>query len=215
MKPLIWSLLDELRAATLSLLTWLPTELGVIARRRLLRHFLGHVGRNARILPGLRLTNPEKIRIGSNCNLNYNVFIAGGGEVTIGDWVGFGPDVKIWSVNHRFDDPDTPWQKQGWNSDPVKIEDDVWVAANVFVMPGVTIGHGAILSAGSVVNKSIPPFAIVAGNPARVIGWRRPQVAVAEDVPSGCGSATVTVLTEEFRHCGNPPSQAGSLQVRT
>ncbi len=214
MKPLVWSLWNEIRAATLALLNWLPTELGVIARRRLLHHFLGRVGKNVRILPGLRLTNPEKIRIGSNCSFNHNVFIAGGGEVTIGDWVGFGPDAKVWSVNHRFDDPDTPWQRQGWIRNPVMIADDVWVGANVFVMPGVTIGHGAILSAGSVVNKSIPPFAIVAGNPARVVGWRRRQTGAAEEVPSGRGSATVTELTEDFRRSRNPLSQAGSPQVR-
>ena len=215
MKSLFWSLREEIRAAILSLLTWLPTGLGVIARRRLLRHFLGCVGANARILSGLRLTNPEKIRIGSNCNFNHNVYIAGGGEVTIGDWVGFGPDAKIWSVSHRFDDPDSPWQKQGWIRNPVIIGDDVWVAANVFVMPGVTIGHGAILSAGSVVNKSIPSFAIVAGNPARVIGWRRPQVSAAEEeVPSGRSSATITQLTEHFRRSGNSLGQAASPQVQ-
>jgi len=55
----------------------------------------------------------------------------------------------------------------------VTIEDDVWLGANVFVMPGVTIGKGAIVSAGSVVNKSVPSYAIVVGNPARVIGWRK------------------------------------------
>lgn len=214
MKPLVWSLWEEIRAAILSLLTWLPTELGVIARRRLLHHFLGYIGTNVRILPGLRLTNPEKIRIGSNCSFNYNVFIAGGGDVTIGDWVGFGPDAKIWSVNHRFDDPDTPWQEQGWVRKPVMIADDVWVGANVFIMPGVTIGRGAILSAGSVVNKSIPPFAIVAGNPARVSGWRRPQAGAAEEVPIGRGSAIVTELTEDFRRSRNPPSQVDSPQIR-
>ena len=91
----------------------------------------------------------------------------------------FGPDVKVWSVNHRFDDPDTPWQLQGWEAKEVVIEDDVWLGANVFVMPGVIIHKGAIISAGTVVNKSIPAFALVAGNPGRVVGWRKRPAAAA------------------------------------
>jgi acetyltransferase-like isoleucine patch superfamily enzyme len=80
--------------------------------------------------------------------------------------------VKIWSVNHRIEDVTRPWLLQGSNKKAVVIEDDVWLAANVFVMPGVTIGRSAVVAAGSVVNKSIPAYAIVAGNPGRVVGWR-------------------------------------------
>jgi maltose O-acetyltransferase len=145
----------------------------------------------------LRLTSPERVRIGSNCQFNYDVYIAGGGGVTIGDWVGFGPDAKIWSVNHRFDDPDTPWQQQDWDRKPVTIEDDVWIAANVFVMPGVTIGRGAIISAGSIVNKSIPPFAIVSGNPARVVGWRRSPTSAVADGARGLGVSCAEGVTPD------------------
>jgi len=100
----------------------------------------------------------------------------------------FGPDVKVWSVNHRFDDPDTPWQLQGWEAKEVVIEDDVWLGANVFVMPGVIIHKGAIISAGTVVNKSIPAFALVAGNPGRVVGWRKRRADAA--AADGGGAAT-------------------------
>lgn len=189
MTRLEWPLAGEIRSLALGLLTWLPTRLGIRARRQLLRLFVGEVGKNVRVLPGLRITSPELVRIGSNCQFNYGVFITGGGGVTIGDWVGFGPDAKIWSVNHRFSDPDTPWQQQDWDRKPVKIEDDVWIAANVFVMPGVTIGRGAIVSASSVVNKSIPPFAIVSGNPARVIGWRRAPTSAATEAARGSGAS--------------------------
>ena len=154
-------------------LAGLPLRTGVWVRARLMRRFFAAMGDGTVIQAGMRVTNPEKITIGANCNFARGVFITGGGGVTIGDWVGFGPDVKVWSVNHRFDDPDRPWLLQGWEMKPVVIEDDVWLGANVFLMPGVTIGRGAIVSACAVVGKSVPPYSLVAGNPARVVGWRK------------------------------------------
>jgi len=173
MKAFYWELRSEFKSVILSILGSFPLRLGVMLRARLLPRYMERLGANTIVQHGFRVTVPERVSIGSNCNIGQSAFIAGGGGVRIGDWVGFGPDVKVWSVNHRFDDPDIPWLKQGWEYKPVVIEDDVWLAANVFVMPGVTIGHGTIVSAGSVVTKSMPPFAIVAGNPGRVIGWRK------------------------------------------
>ena len=63
---------------------------------------------------------------------------------------------------------------QGWDHEEVVIEDDVWVGANAVIMPGVRIGKGAIISASTVVMKSVPPYAIMAGNPGRLVGWRKP-----------------------------------------
>lgn len=172
-KRSFWFLRAELAAFVCWVLANLPLRLGIWARSRFMRYFFQHLGTHTTLQSGLRLTNPEKISIGSHCNFAQGVFITGGGGVTIGDWVGFGPDVKVWSVNHHFDDPDRPWLLQGWDLKPVVIEDDVWLGANVFVMPGVTIGRGAIVSACALINKSIPPFALVAGNPGRVVGWRK------------------------------------------
>jgi acetyltransferase-like isoleucine patch superfamily enzyme len=180
-----WTLNAEVKGFALWLLAGMPTGVGVWVRARLLRFFFKHLGERTVIQAGMRVTNPEKVSIGSRCNFAQGVFITGGGGVTIGDWVGFGPDAKVWSVNHRFDDPDRPWLQQGWEQQPVVIEDDVWLGAGVFVMPGVTIGKGAIISACALVNKSIPPYALVAGNPARVVGWRkRPPDADAPPAPA-------------------------------
>lgn len=173
LKAMVWSLRTEVKAIALAALCAMPFRIGVWMRARLLPAFLGAMGANTTVHTGLRVTMPQKVRIGSHCHFGPDIFITGGGGVTIGDWVGFGPDVKVWSVNHRFEDPDTPWLLQGWESKPVFIEDDVWLAANVFVMPGVRIGRGAVVSAGSVVSKSVAPYAIVAGNPGRVVGWRK------------------------------------------
>ena len=173
LRSIWWQIRAEGEPLTLWFLAKIPGRLGVWIRSIAMRRFLKHLGKNTVFQLGLRITSADQVSVGSNCNFAQGVFIAGGGGVLIGDWVGFGPDAKVWSVNHRFDDPDRPWQLQGWTKKPVVIEDDVWLAANVFVMPGVTIGKGAIISAGTVVNKSIPAYAVVSGNPGRVVGWRK------------------------------------------
>lgn len=155
------------------LILWLPLSLGIAVRQAFLPSIVGGFGKNVAIQPGLRITTPKKLFIGDDCQFNENVYIAAGGGVRIGNWVGIGPGVKIWSVNHRFSDPDVPFILQGWDLKEVVIEDDVWIGANAFVMPGVLIGKGAIISAASVLLKPVPSYAIVAGNPGRVVGWRK------------------------------------------
>lgn len=173
MKRAVWEGRAELKFLALWFSAIVPGHLGTRLRQLVLRRFLRGFGQDTVIQAGFRIINPERVSFGSHCSIAQGVFITGGGGVSLGDWVGLGPDTKIWSVNHRFDDPDRPWMLQGWDKKPVVIEDDVWLAANVFVMPGITIGKGAIVSAGTVVNKSIPPYAIVVGNPGRVVGWRK------------------------------------------
>jgi acetyltransferase-like isoleucine patch superfamily enzyme len=185
LKKTWWELRAESKGLALWFLAGIPGKLGQRARGFFMRYFLRRLGPHTVIQSGLRITNPESVAIGAHCNLAQGIFITGGGGVDIGDWVGFGPDVKIWSVNHRFEDPDRPWLQQGWDKKPVRIEDDVWLGAGVFVMPGITIGKGAIISACAVVNKTVPPYALVAGNPARVVGWRkRPADAPPAPTPA-------------------------------
>ncbi len=179
LKETYWTLRHECKLLALWFIGECPVGPGQWLRSILLGRFLKEFGRDNTIQRGFRVFTPEMVSIGSHCNFAQGVFITGGGGVTIGNWVGLGPDVKIWSVNHRYDDPDTPWLRQGSIKKPVIIEDDVWLAANVFVMPGVTLGKGAIVSAGSVVTKSVPAYALVAGNPGRVVGWRKQAAANA------------------------------------
>lgn len=209
-----WSFRHELRQLVLWFIGEVPVGPGNWLRARCLPWYLKKLGHNTVIQHGFRVFTPEKVSIGANCNFAQGVFITGGGGVTIGDWVGLGPDVKVWSVNHRFDDPDQPWLLQGSNKKEVVIGDDVWLAANVFVMPGVAIGKGAIVAAGSVVNKSIPPFALVAGNPARVIGWRKKP----EDAPSAQADTEVAgtipgPLPHGCRGAGIDPVRAKDLSL--
>jgi acetyltransferase-like isoleucine patch superfamily enzyme len=88
------------------------------------------------------------------------------------------PGVKIWSGNHSYRDRAVPIREQGWTEAPVSIGNDVWLASNAFICPGVTLPDGVVVSAGSVVGvKQYPPFSILAGNPARVIGFREGKQA--------------------------------------
>jgi len=172
-KSAYWAARQDAPAIWFWLLGKLPGSFGIAVRARLLPRFFGACGDSQTFQMNMRVTNPRKLRIGRRCNFGQGVFITAGGGVTLGDYVGMGPESKIWSVNHRFDDPDTPWLEQGYEYKEVVIGDDVWIGANAFVMPGVEIGKGAIISAGTVLSKSVPAFSIVAGNPGRVVGWRK------------------------------------------
>ena len=96
-----------------------------------------------------------------------------GEKTVIGNYVMMGPDCLILTKNHRFDRTDIPMCKQGDAlTEPVIVGDDVWIGARVIILPGTIIGHGAVIGAGSVVSGNIPPMAVAAGNPARVLRMR-------------------------------------------
>jgi acetyltransferase-like isoleucine patch superfamily enzyme len=109
------------------------------------------------------------IRIGRDCLVGEFCVIRGPGGVTIGDRVYLSPMVHIYSSNHRFDDPQTPFIDQGVTAEGVVIEDDCWIGAKVVVLDGVTIGRRSVVAAGAVVTQDVPAHSLVAGVPARVI----------------------------------------------
>ena len=91
------------------------------------------------------------------------------GPVTIGNNVILAQNVVASGLNHEYKDPATPIHAQPVTTAPIVIEDDCWIAANVVITAGVTIGRHSVVAAGAVVTKDIPAFSIAAGNPARVI----------------------------------------------
>jgi maltose O-acetyltransferase len=112
----------------------------------------------------------HKVEIGSNSGIGYNARL---GAVKMGNNVMMGPDVIILSGSHVFDSRLLPMRVQGGTEDnPVLISDDVWIGARAIILPGVHIGKGAIVGAGAVVSKDVPEYAIVVGNPARVVKQR-------------------------------------------
>jgi acetyltransferase-like isoleucine patch superfamily enzyme len=117
------------------------------------------------------ITKLECFFLGHGCNLK-NAYIESSGGVKIGNYVHFGPNVFIWSVNHNYCNPSSLPYDSEIISKPVIIKDYVWIGANVSIIPGLTIENGAIVAMGSVVTKNVPEGAIVGGNPARIIKYR-------------------------------------------
>lgn len=118
---------------------------------------------------GMVVNFPENVTFGDNLIVNRNVSITARSRVTIGNNVLFGPNVVINDSNHLFKDRETPINKQGHTAEEIVIEDDVWIASNSVILKGVHIGKGAVVAAGSVVTKDVPPYVVVAGVPARQI----------------------------------------------
>lgn len=97
-----------------------------------------------------------------------------GRGASIGDNVMMGPECMIFTRNHAFARVDIPMNQQGMKEfEPVSIGNDVWIGARVTILPGVHIADGCIIGAGAVVTKDIPEYAIVGGNPARVLKYRK------------------------------------------
>ncbi|MBE0564726.1 MAG: acyltransferase [Krumholzibacteria bacterium] len=162
-----------------------PDSFGSPARVRLLRRHFAAVGPRLAILEGARFRNLQNIRLGDNVSIGTDCLLQAGGGLSIGDHTLLGPGCKIWTQNHVADDPDRPIAEQGATYAAVSIGRDCWIGADAFIMPGVALPDGCIVAAGSVVGiKNYPPFAILMGNPARVIGYRggrRPAAAPGGD----------------------------------
>jgi acetyltransferase-like isoleucine patch superfamily enzyme len=138
--------------------------------RRLIR-----MGKSASISPDAIFSNPDRISFGHNIHIGSRTHIWAGpstGRITIGDDVLIGPDVMITAASYRFDDG-SPVTSQVMDEGDINIGNDVWLGAKVVVLPGVSIGAGAIVGASAVVSKNIPDFAIAVGIPARIVGQRK------------------------------------------
>lgn len=114
----------------------------------------------------------SKLIIGDNSGIGQNAIISG--SVVIGDNVMMGPDCIIYTRNHSFSDVNTPIRLQGFDEEKtVYIGNDVWIGGRVIILPGRKIGDGSVLGAGSVITKDVPSYAVVGGNPARVLKYRK------------------------------------------
>jgi acetyltransferase-like isoleucine patch superfamily enzyme len=114
----------------------------------------------------------EGLVIGDGVGIAQNAFIQVRGNVTIGNKVIFGPGVSIFSENHNWQDNTRPIVDQGATRGDVIIGDECWLGANCIILAGVTVGKGAIIAAGSVVTKDVPPNEIWGGCPAKFIKTR-------------------------------------------
>ena len=87
------------------------------------------------------------------------------------------PDVSILTHTHNIERTDIPMGQQGMRVSEVIIGNDVWIGIRVIIMPGVKVGNGAVIGAGTVVTKDVPDYAIVGGVPARIIKFRKRKIS--------------------------------------
>ena len=153
---------------------WLPRSCYSIVSLKIRYFFLKridkNVGKNVNIEQ--HVVFGEEFEIGDNSTVGFRSDIYG--PVKIGKDVMIGPEVAIYTHNHKHDEIDIPMIKQGYTENkPVYIEDNVWIGRRVLIMPGVCIGTGSIVAAGAVVTKNVEPYSIVGGNPAKIIKYRK------------------------------------------
>ena len=122
---------------------------------------------------GIMIGSPEKFSIDSTSHLKSNTYIdCSWGGVTIGRYFHPGRGLTIFSSNHNYEGGDLiPYSKTSIPK-PVVIKDFVWCGANVTICPGVTIGEGVVIGAGTVVTKDVPDYAVIGGNPAKILKYR-------------------------------------------
>jgi acetyltransferase-like isoleucine patch superfamily enzyme len=117
----------------------------------------------------------SKISIGNNTHFNSGVHLNSsvGGSISIGDNCLIGPNFLARTASHAFRDRSRTVRSQGHNCLDIVIHNDVWIAANVTVIGGVTLSEGCVVGAGAVVTKSLPPYSIAYGLPAIVVSYRK------------------------------------------
>jgi acetyltransferase-like isoleucine patch superfamily enzyme len=125
-------------------------------------------GKGSSIHMGLKLYTYGHITIGDNSVIDRDCAFDGRGDITIGNNVNISPEVMILTAYH---DPDS--ETFSGLHKAVVVEDYAWIATRALILPGVTIGRGAVVAAGSVVTKDVAPQTIVGGNPARLIRVRK------------------------------------------
>jgi len=130
------------------------------------------VGKRIIYYPGLRIMPCKNLNFGDDVDLAWDVLITTGGGVNIGDRTMIGYRTQILSSSHIIPPKPERIFDVGDTHAAVNIYNDVWIGGNSMILPGVTIGEGAVVAAGSVVTKDVSPFTIVGGCPAKLIKER-------------------------------------------
>jgi acetyltransferase-like isoleucine patch superfamily enzyme len=141
-------------------------------RRLYLQAWLGHFGSGTNVQMGCRFLNGRKVHLGERNVINFGCLFDGRKfHIRTGDDVSIGPEAAILTLGH--DPQSLDFADRGGD---VNIGDRVWIAYRAIILPGVTIGEGAVVAAGAVVTRDVSPYEIVAGVPARSVGKRNRKI---------------------------------------
>ena len=136
-------------------------------RRQSLKQWLPNTGKHFYVEPPFYCDYGYNISTGNKVFFNFNCVVLDVAPVRIGNNVFFGPAVQIYTVNHPLDA--TKRRTLLEQAMPVTIGDDVWIGGGAVILPGVSIGYGSVIAAGSVVTKDVPSGVLAGGNPCRVL----------------------------------------------
>jgi acetyltransferase-like isoleucine patch superfamily enzyme len=132
-----------------------------------LRLFGAKIDHTAVLYGGFEIRSPRKLTIGANTCIGHRATLDARGGLTIGNNVNFSSEVMIWTAQHDYRDP-----LFGTDFKPVIIGETAWLGPRCIILPGVTIGEGAVVAAGAVVTKDIDAYTVVGGVPAQKISDR-------------------------------------------
>ncbi len=148
------------------LLRPIPYKTGIFLRRFFYRIFFG---KDIRVSDYAFITHLKKIDIHPSSLIGRCSDINACGGLKIGKYVGMGPYVIIRTNDHQYLNNDMKKNRESYVFGKVEIHDGAWIGANTCILKGVTIGEHSVVGAGSVVTKSIPPYSVAVGNPAKVV----------------------------------------------
>lgn len=142
-------------------------------RRWCCKHLFASCGTKLNVEQGAYFGNGKDVKVGTYVGFGKD-FVMHNRLLTVDDYLMMGEEVMFLGGGHGFDRLDLPMGEQASKEKtPLHIAGDVWIGARVIILPGCRrIGHGAIVGAGSVVTKDVPDYAVVGGNPAKVLKYR-------------------------------------------
>ena len=152
-----------------AIVTHIPSR---TARELFLRPWLAGFGRRVSVQRGCTILHGRNVAIGDRAVLNFGTLLDGRWyKITVGADASLGPEAAVLTLGHDPQSPD--FENRGG---PVEIGPRAFIGFRAVILPGVRIGEGAVVAAGAVVARDVPPFTIVAGVPAKVIGTRNPNL---------------------------------------
>lgn len=136
-------------------------------RYRMLETLMGGIGERSVVMPHFNCDYGYNIHLGRSVFVNYGCVLLDCATIEIGDYAQLAPNVQLYTAGHPINADE---RRTGLEfANPIRIGRDAWLGGGVIVLPGITIGEAAVIGAGSVVTRDIPPSSVAVGNPARVV----------------------------------------------